>query len=77
MFRTAAQVAAPMLGIAMVVGFIVGVFQSTTMISEPTLSFVPKLIFLVVALIVFGPWMLSLLTEYTRTLWQTLPTLSP
>lgn len=73
-FQTATLVAAPLLGIALIVGFLVGVFQSTTMINEPTLSFVPKLVFLMITLVVFGPWMLSLLTGYTAHLWQLLPT---
>jgi flagellar biosynthetic protein FliQ len=72
-FRTAALVAAPVLGISLVVGLVVGIFQSTTQISEPTLSFVPKAALVIVALVAFGPWMLSLLIQYTHLLWQSLP----
>jgi flagellar biosynthetic protein FliQ len=76
-FQTAALVAGPLLGIALVVGFVVGIFQSTTMINEPTLSFAPKLFFLMLALVAFGPWMLTNLVAYTHNLWQLLPAVAP
>ncbi|HWL27223.1 MAG TPA: flagellar biosynthesis protein FliQ, partial [Ureibacillus sp.] len=50
--------------IALVVGLIVSIFQATTSIQEQTLAFVPKIIAVLVAIIFFGPWMISQLTSY-------------
>jgi flagellar biosynthetic protein FliQ len=47
------------------------------MINEPTLSFAPKLFFLMLALVAFGPWMLTNLVAYTHNLWQLLPAVAP
>lgn len=58
-------VSAPVLIIAMVVGIIVSIFQATTQINEQTLAFVPKIIAVFLALLVFGGWMLTNLTDFT------------
>lgn len=63
--NTIIVVAAPLLVVAMVVGVIVSIFQATTQINEQTLSFVPKIIAIFVALLIFGGWMLTNLTEFT------------
>jgi flagellar biosynthetic protein FliQ len=73
LFQTATLLAAPALVVALAVGFLVGVFQAMTMINEPTLSFVPKLLALMIVFVVLGPWMLATVVGYTRELWQTLP----
>ncbi len=65
--------AAPMLVSALVIGLIVGMFQAATQINEMTLSFIPKLFILVVALMMAGPWMLDLLVNYTRELYLAIP----
>ena len=57
---------APLLGIGLLVGLIVSIFQATTQIQEQSLQFIPKLVAIFVAMIVVGPWMLSLLLDYTR-----------
>ncbi|HYB65709.1 MAG TPA: flagellar biosynthesis protein FliQ [Steroidobacteraceae bacterium] len=67
--------AAPMLLVALVTGLIVGAFQAATQINEMTLSFIPKLIAISVALMVAGPWMLKLLVGYTRELFESIPQL--
>ncbi len=67
--------AAPLLGSALAVGLIIGMFQAATQINEMTLSFVPKLLILVVALVVAGPWMLAVITNYTRQLMEQIPSL--
>ena len=59
-------VAAPLLGVALVVGLVVSIFQATTQINETTLSFVPKIVAAVVVLAIFGPWMMTTLVEYMR-----------
>jgi flagellar biosynthetic protein FliQ len=66
---------APMLLIALAVGLIVSVFQAMTQIQEQTLAFVPKIIAVFLALVLFGPWMLTLLLDFTRDLFQQLPQL--
>ena len=67
--------AAPLLGSALAVGLIIGMFQAATQINEMTLSFVPKLFILVVALVAGGPWMLAVITNYTRQLMEQIPSL--
>ncbi|GBG56286.1 flagellar biosynthesis protein FliQ [bacterium BFN5] len=66
-------VAAPMLGLGLIVGLLVSVFQATTQIQEQTLAFIPKIIAVFVAILIFGPWMLSLLVDYTRGIFVSLP----
>lgn len=60
---------APMLGIALVVGIVISIFQSVTQIQEATLAFVPKIVAVFVAILIFGPWMLKLITEFTQNLY--------
>lgn len=67
------MLAAPMLLTALVVGVIVGLFQAATQINEMTLSFIPKLIAVSAAGVFAGPWMLRLIIEYTRTLFENIP----
>jgi len=67
------MMAAPMLLVALTVGLIVGVFQAATQISEMTLSFIPKLIALAATLVLVGPWMLKLIVNYTRELFESIP----
>ena len=67
--------AAPLLLSALVIGLIVGLFQAATQINEMTLGFVPKLVVLVVALILAGPWMLQLLMDFTLGLFGEIPSL--
>jgi flagellar biosynthesis protein FliQ len=66
---------APLLLSALVVGLLVGMFQAATQINEMTLSFIPKLGILVVALLIFGPWMLGSLVAYTQQLFASIPEL--
>jgi flagellar biosynthesis protein FliQ len=67
--------AAPLLLVALAVGLLVGIFQAATQINEMTLSFIPKLVGMAVALMIAGPWMLSELINYTRTLIESIPSL--
>ena len=67
------MLAAPLLLSALAVGLLIGVFQAATQIQEMTLSFIPKLIVLVFALLIAGPWMLRLLTEFTLRLYDDIP----
>jgi len=66
-------ISAPLLLTALIVGLAVSVLQAATQINEMTLSFIPKLVSLVAALVLAGPWMLSTITEYMRQLIQSIP----
>ena len=72
---TVILVAGPVLGLGMLVGLIVSIFQATTQIQEQTLTFVPKLIVILIILVVAGPWMLNVLTNFTINLYETIPRL--
>lgn len=69
------MIAAPLLGSALAVGLLVGMVQAATQINEMTLSFIPKLLVLVMALVLAGPWMLSVIVNYTRQLMEQIPSL--
>lgn len=68
-------ISAPMLLSALAVGLLVGMFQAATQINEMTMSFIPKLLVLVGALVVCGNWMLSIILNYTRQLIEQIPAL--
>ena len=67
--------AAPMLVVALVTGLIIGAFQAATQINEQTLSFIPKLLAMALALVIAGPWMLKVLLSYTHELFESIPNL--
>ena len=67
------KVAMPMLLAALIVGLLISIFQAVTQIQEQTLSFIPKIVALVVVLIVAGPWMLNSITDWTSNLWGGIP----
>lgn len=71
---TILKASAPMMVIALVVGLIVSVFQATTQIQEQTLAFVPKILAVMLAVLLFGPWILSTLVEFTYMLLSNLHT---
>ena len=66
-------VSAPMLGLGLTVGLMVSVFQATTSIQEQTLAFIPKIIAVFVAILIFGPWMLSLMVEFFAGIFINIP----
>ena len=68
-----AKVAAPVLLTALLVGFLISLFQAATQIQEPTLSFVPKLVFSAMTLVITGPWMLTTLTDYLQRVLLSIP----
>jgi flagellar biosynthetic protein FliQ len=63
-------VSAPMLGLGLIVGVAVSIFQATTQIQEQTLVFVPKIIATFVAILIFGPWILGMVVDFTRDLFS-------
>jgi flagellar biosynthesis protein FliQ len=67
------MIAAPLLLIALIVGLVIGMLQAATQINEATLSFIPKLLFLVLALFAVGPWILRVLVDFTHDLYANIP----
>ncbi|MFD0671724.1 flagellar biosynthesis protein FliQ [Cohnella sp. GCM10027633] len=65
---TVLKISAPMLGIGLIVGLLVSIFQATTQIQEQTLAFIPKIVAVFVAILLFGPWMLNLMMDFTSNL---------
>ena len=68
-------VAAPLFIAALVTGLLVSIFQAATQINEMTLSFVPKVIAIFVTLVIAGPWMITLLTDFMQRMFTAIPTL--
>jgi flagellar biosynthesis protein FliQ len=68
-------ISAPLLGAVLVTGLVVSVFQAATQINEQTLSFIPKLVALAAVLVVAGPWMLTLVTDFMQRLYGSIPQL--
>jgi len=71
--KVTALLAAPMLLSVLVIGLIVGMFQTVTSIQEMTLSFIPKLIVLALVLAAAGPWMLTLITDFMIQIFEDIP----
>lgn len=71
--ETLLWVSLPTLLLSLIVGLIVSIFQSVTQIQEMTLSFVPKIIITFLALLIFGSWMMTKLTDFTREILQNIP----
>ena len=68
------MLAMPMLGLGLIVGLMVSIFQATTQIQEMTLTFIPKILAILIALVVFAPWMLDKILSYTGTVIANMPT---
>lgn len=64
---------APLLLAALVIGLIISIFQAATQINEQTLSFIPKLVGMFLVLILAGPWMLQMMVDYIRRLFESIP----
>ena len=70
----AVMIAAPMLGVALVVGLVIGIVQAATSINEITLSFIPKIAALVLVMIGLGSWQISIIVDFTRRIYERIPT---
>lgn len=66
-------ISAPLLGVALIVGLVIGILQAATSINEMTLSFIPKLLALGLTLAIIGSWQLNTLVDYTRSVFQRIP----
>lgn len=70
---TTVLIASPLLIASLVVGLVVSIFQAVTQINEATLTFIPKMLAIVVMMIVLAPWMTQMMTSYTTELFTSLP----
>lgn len=68
--RLALMISLPLIGSGMIVGFIIAIFQATTSIQEQTLTFIPKIIAIIIALIIFGPWIKSSMVEFSTQIFE-------
>jgi flagellar biosynthetic protein FliQ len=75
LFWTGLLVCLPVLGLVMVVGLAISVLQVVTQVQEMSLTFIPKLVTAAIAIVVFGPWMLRTLSQYTTRLWSQIPSM--
>ncbi|GEN55792.1 flagellar biosynthetic protein FliQ [Halolactibacillus alkaliphilus] len=71
---TVLMVSGPLLLLALVVGLLVSIFQATTQIQEQTLAFIPKIVAVMFGLVIFGPWMLTQVVQFTTEILQNLTT---
>lgn len=71
--KVALMLSAPMLIGALVVGILVSIFQAVTQINEQTLSFIPKILVIIAALVIFSPWMMETMVTYTQDLFTSIP----
>jgi flagellar biosynthetic protein FliQ len=69
----ALKVSLPLLGVGLVVGVVISIFQAVTSIQEQSLVFIPKVVAMAAVLVIGGPWMLNQLLNYTAELWTSIP----
>ena len=69
------MVSAPLFIAALTTGLLISIFQAATQINEMTLSFVPKLVAIFVTLVLAGPWMITILTDFMRRLIESIPSM--
>ena len=74
-FETTLLLSAPLLLFSLVVGLVISIFQAVTSINEVTLTFVPKIIAVMIAMIIFFPWMMSYLSDFTREIFALITTM--
>jgi flagellar biosynthesis protein FliQ len=67
------EISLPLLGVAMVIGLLVSIFQAATQINESTLSFLPKIAAMIIVLIILSPWMIRKLNDYTHSVYEKIP----
>ena len=74
-FEVTLMLAAPLLIASLVIGLLVSIFQAVTSINEATLAFAPKIIAVMVAMIIFFPWMMSYMSDFTREIYSFIATM--
>ncbi|MCQ9615999.1 flagellar biosynthesis protein FliQ [Paenalcaligenes niemegkensis] len=71
--KTALILAGPLLLVTLIVGLVISIFQAATQINEMTLSFIPKLLAVGIAVVILGPWLISTMVDYMQNLFLQLP----
>jgi flagellar biosynthesis protein FliQ len=74
-FETTLMLSAPLLIFSLIVGLLISIFQTVTSINEATLAFVPKIVAVMVAMIIFFPWMMSYMSDFTREIFAIIPSM--
>ena len=74
--RLSTLISLPILGIGMLVGLIISILQATTSIQEQTLTFVPKILAIIIAIVIFGPWIAGSLINFTIQVFDMIPDMS-
>lgn len=72
----AMQVSAPVLITTLVVGILISIFQAATQINEQTLSFVPKVLMITIAMVVCGPWIMQVMLGFTTEIFSSIPSIT-
>jgi len=70
------MVSGPLLLAGLIIGLVISIFQAVTQIQEMTLTFIPKILGIALALLIFLPWMINMLTDFTRHMYQLIPSLA-
>lgn len=70
------MISLPAVGVGLVVGFLISLFQAVTQIQEQTLTFVPKVVAVMLTIAFTSPWIISLMVDFTTTLWSSIPTMA-
>jgi flagellar biosynthesis protein FliQ len=66
----------PAVGVGLLVGFLISLFQAVTQIQEQTLTFVPKVVSVLLVIAFTSPWIISMMVDFTTTLWSTIPSMA-
>lgn len=74
-FEVTLMLAAPLLIASLIIGLLISIFQAVTSINEATLAFAPKIIAVMVAMIIFFPWMMSYMSDFTREIYSFIATM--
>jgi flagellar biosynthetic protein FliQ len=69
---TTLLICAPLLGASLLIGLIIGIFQATTQLQDASLSFVPKIVAVLIVVIIFAPWILNILISFTQNLFMSI-----
>ncbi|AJF07585.1 flagellar biosynthesis protein FliQ [Geoalkalibacter subterraneus] len=73
--ETVLTLTAPLLIVALVTGLTISIFQAATQINEQTMTFIPKIVAVLVTLLIFAPWMIKVMISFTQSIYDTIPTL--
>ena len=69
------KLAGPLLAVSIIIGLVIAIFQAATQIHEQTLTFVPKIVALALMMLLLGPWMITMLSDFMQNLFGMIPTL--